>query len=164
MNNDIKLQIGELILNSGRAEASIRSAILVLTNTDRELIRALLQPRNMVSKNLDILLRVVHVKVREECWSTWFELIASLRELFTFRNQLAHGMPGINESNEFLVCSIQSGKKGSSDIWEETVITLEKITKMNLIFSSRVRQVTDFIEGSNIKSQYEFGSLLVKSS
>jgi hypothetical protein len=164
LNNDIKLQIGELILNSGSAEVSIRSAILVLTNTDREIIRALLQPRNMVSKNLDILLRVVHVKVHEECRSTWIELIASFRDLFTFRNQIAHGMPGMNGSNEFLVCGVKSGKKGSSDLWDETIITLEEITKINIDFSSRNRQVMDFIEGPNIKSQYEFGTLLVDNA
>jgi len=136
-------QLGTVVINSGLAESSLRELILTICRRDIVLAKRLILPQISMSHKLELLRRLVRSEFSGEIREHWLDLANDLQDLFKYRNQIFHGMPGVRE-NEIIISQVKKGK--NEDVWVETPITLEELYKFNERLSARHRQMMDFIE------------------
>lgn len=166
MYETIVRELGIMVISAGLLEHSVRNAILSFANKETgKLIYSLLLPSNTISTNIDILNRIVNAEVNSENREEWKSCISDLNTLFSFRNQIFHSMYGVMEENVYFF-HVKKGKKGAADTFKEELLNLEELKKNNNNFSSRHRQLMDFIENSrneneesHIKTQNNYGQL-----
>lgn len=165
---DFQQQLGQLVLNAGFLESSIRSAILTLFKPNSKQASLLLMPQTSMSNKIEILRRVVISEVNESNQKDWIDLIKDITELFQFRNQIFHSMPGVKD-NEIYFFSIKKGKNGLTDELKEKSINKSELKEKNKILYERHRQIMDFIEDYGkpidkyISSQHTYPILIGKN-
>lgn len=144
-SSEFQQQLGQLVLNAGFLESSIRSVILTLCKPNIKVASILLMPQTSMSNKIELLRRMVISEINELHQEKWFNLIKDIDELFQFRNQIFHSIPGMQD-NEIYFFSVKKGKNGLSDTYKEKSINISELEEKNKRLYERHRQMMDFIE------------------
>ena len=100
---EFQQQLGQLVLNAGFIESSIRSVILTLCKPNSKQASLFLLPQTSMSNKIELLRRVVIAEINESNQKDWFDLIKDITELFQFRNQIFHSMPGAQDNEIYFL-------------------------------------------------------------
>ncbi len=118
IQDEFFVQLGKLSVKFAKLELNIIELIVIITNSDDEIISRALVEKNSISQNIERLRKIVPLRFMGEELSTIEKLLNKIDEIRKIRNLFIHGDWGMPTTMGTIICDerkVKFPKKNNTD-------------------------------------------------